>query len=487
MINKSDKPKSGWNLPPDLKYHFIGIGGVAMGQVAVDLKECGFKVTGSDMGVYSPMKEILEDAGIETMSPFSAENVRDAELVIAGNAISRGNVELEEVLSKRIPYTSMVELVRWGVLQSRKNLVITGTHGKTTTTALTAHILESGGFDPGYMIGGRPFNFDSGFSSKGTEWFAVEGDEYDIAFFDKRPKFLQYLPFGVVINNIEYDHADIYESLEQILDGFRKLMRIVPENGVLVINADDENILQVLSEARCKTVTFGLKAEADFTGRLENGAIEIVKGGQLWGKTGFSLPGEYNLKNALAAAALLDEAGIPEEVILSGLSSFKSVNRRMEFKGEAGGITVYDDFAHHPTAVKAAIGAVKEMHPGRKVRAIFQPRSNTSVTNIYQREWEEAFSQADFVVIAELHRKEKIPAAKRLSRSRIKENLEKQGKPVYLWDTAEIILHQIGEHLRSGEVILVMSNSSFDNLAERLVELVKQSHTDDTDNTDKYR
>jgi len=474
MIYINNAKKSNWNLPPDLNYHFIGIAGVAMGQVAVDLKKCGFKVTGSDMGIYSPMKEILKDAGIEPRSPFSPKNVNNDGLVIVGNAISRGNAELEEVLSRRIPYTSMVELIRWGVLQSRKNLVVTGTHGKTTTTALTAHILESGGFDPGYMIGGKPFNFDSGFSSKGNEWFVVEGDEYDIAFFDKRPKFLQYLPFGVVINNIEYDHADIYESLDQILDGFRKLLRIVPENGVLAVNSDDENIVKVSAGARCKIVSFGLKPDSDFTGSLIDGKIEIIKNGALWGKTGFTLPGEYNLKNALASTALLDAAGIPQDVILSGLSSFKSVNRRMEFKGEAGGITVYDDFAHHPTAVAAAIGAVKEMHPGRKVWAIFQPRSNTAVTNIYQREWEGAFLDADAVVIAELHRKEKIPPEKRLSRCLLKDNLAKRGKTVHLWNNADEILHNIGEHLRFGEVILVMSNSSFDNLAERLVELIEK-------------
>lgn len=474
MIYINNAKKSNWNLPQNLNYHFIGIAGVAMGQVAVDLKKCGYNVTGSDMGVYSPMKEILDGAGIKTMSPFSPDNVNNDGLVIVGNAISRGNAELEEVLSRRIPYTSMVELIRWGVLQSRKNLVVTGTHGKTTTTALTAHILESGGFDPGYMIGGKPFNFDSGFSSKGDEWFVIEGDEYDIAFFDKRPKFLQYLPFGVVINNIEYDHSDIYDSLEQILDGFRKLLRIVPENGILVVNSDDDNLTKVLSEVRCRIVTFGLKPGADFTGSLIDGKIEIINNGTLWGKTAFHLPGEYNLKNALAATALLDAAGIPQDVILSGLASFKSVNRRMEFKGEAGGITVYDDFAHHPTAVAAAITAMKEMHPGRKIWAIFQPRSNTAVTNIYQQEWEEAFGEADSIVIADLHRKEKIPPAKRLSRILIKENLAQQGKPVHLWDNADEILHRIGEHLRHDDVILVMSNSSFDNLAERLVELLKQ-------------
>ena len=445
-----------------------------MGQVAVDLKKSGYKVTGSDMGVYSPMKEILEDAGIEPLSPFSPGNVENTGMVVVGNAISRGNPELEEVLSRRIPYTSMAELIRWGLLQGRKNLVVTGTHGKTTSTALVTHILKNGGYDPGYMIGGKPVNFDTGFSSEGDEWFVLEGDEYDIAFFDKRPKFLQYLPYGVVINNIEYDHSDIYDSLDDIIDGFRKLMRIIPENGILAVNADDENIKKILPEARCRVVTCGLEAEADIAGNLENGKLEIVKSGKLWGTAGFSLPGNFNLKNALAAVTLLDALGIHQDVILSGLASFQSVKRRMELKGSSSEITIYDDFAHHPTAVESAIEAVREMHPGKNIRAIFQPRSNTSVTNIYQAEWENAFSHADTVVIAGLHRKEKISPEKRLSRDLIKNNLKKKGITVHLWDTPEIILDRIREQLRPGDVILVMSNSSFGNLAERLVDLIER-------------
>ena len=467
--SKSKIPASSWNLDPRLRYHFIGIAGVAMGNAAVDLKSSGFSVTGSDDGIYSPMKEILAEAGIEPLTPFSPHNVEGADLVIVGNAISRGNPELEAVLNRRLKYTSLAEFIKHGLLQPRKNLVITGTHGKTTTTAITAHLLQSAGVHPGYMIGGAPLNFPCGFSSQGDEWFVIEGDEYDIAFFDKRPKFLQYLPFAVVINNIEFDHSDIYPDLDHILAEFHKLLRIIPENGLLVIDADDKNIAEIVSEARCQVVTFGLKDGSGFTGTLDNSKLTVYKNGNLWLRSKLNLAGKHNLLNALAASALSGGLGVEPEVIADGFASFKGVKRRLEFKGDSGGIIVFDDFAHHPTAVKISIEAIRESYPGRKIRAIFHPRSNTSVKNLHQAELIEALAQADCSVIAELHRKDKIPVEQRLSRETVRDELTARGCQAFLWDTPEEILQNIKPLLQPGDIVLVMSNSAFGNLAEKLV------------------
>ncbi|NQS98396.1 MAG: hypothetical protein HQ591_08080 [candidate division Zixibacteria bacterium] len=462
----------GWRLPRNLHCHFIGIGGVAMGNVAVDMVKNGFKVTGSDAGIYSPMKEFLTERGIEPLTPFRPDNLQGADLIIVGNAISRGNPELEEAMRRRMTLISMPELIKWGLLAGRKNLVITGTHGKTTSTAIIAHILKGGGHRPGYLIGGVPRDFDSGFEAGKGEYFVIEGDEYDIAFFDKRAKFLLYLPFGVIINNLEYDHSDIYRNLDEIKDSFLKLVRLIPDNGYLVINGDDEAVKSVVSEARCPVITFGLGEKNRFRGTIEISRIKISDGNNFWGECHFPLSGEYNLRNALGAAALLDSVGIDRGEILRGLSGFKGVKRRMELAGEVGGIAVYDDFAHHPTAVKASIQAVKDMHPGRRIWALFQPRSNTCVTNIFQDIWVDAFAGADKVVIAELHRRDKIPPEKRLSREDLREDLANIGIEAFLWDDANVIVENIGEYLKPGDVILIMSNSDFGGLAGKLARLL---------------
>jgi UDP-N-acetylmuramate: L-alanyl-gamma-D-glutamyl-meso-diaminopimelate ligase len=474
QIGKNDRPFStAWRLPKDLHYHFMGIGGVAMGNVAADLFRAGFKVTGSDSGLYSPMKEFLSQSKIYIKIPYSPDNLKWVDLAVIGNAISRGNPELEEILRQRIPYCSLVELLRWGILQGRKNLVITGTHGKTTSTALVAHILQKCGLNPGYLIGGIPRDFPSGFSSANGEYFVIEGDEYDTAFFDKRAKFLQYLPFAVLINNIEYDHADIYHNLAEIQESFRKLLKLIPDNGYLIINGDDDAITPTLSNARCQIVTFGLGEVNKYRGKLEKGRITIFKEGILWGEGAFSLPGEFNLRNALGAVCLLDSIGLRKNDVLAGLSTFRGVKRRMELVGDHSGILVYDDFAHHPTAVKSAIQAIKGMYPGRRLWAIFQPRSNTSVTNIFQKEWVDAFAAADKVIIAELHRKDSIPVERKLSRETLKCELTNMGIETFLWPDADSIIENIVILLKKGDIILTMSNSDFGGLAEKLCQKLK--------------
>ena len=316
---KAPKNKSGWRFPYNLNYHFLGIGGVAMGNVAVDLAKAGYNVAGSDAAVYSPMKEFLEESGIVPLTPYSPDNLAGKDIIIVGNAISRGNPELEALLDRRMTYTSMSEFLRWGLLTGRKNLVVTGTHGKTTTTALLSFILTELGIEPGYMIGGIPRDLPSGFSSGTGEYFTIEGDEYDIAYFDKRAKFLQYLPFAVIINNIQFDHGDIYHSLGEIQDAFKKLVRLIPENGYLIYNAADENIKPALSEARCKVVTFGLESASEYTAKYTSGNIEVGKKGEKWGTFSFIPPGRFNMMNALGVVALLDSLGMEKNEIIPAL------------------------------------------------------------------------------------------------------------------------------------------------------------------------
>ena len=456
-----------------MNYHFMGVGGVAMGNMAADMIQAGFKVSGSDAGVYSPMKEYLAERGLIPLIPYSPENLAGADLVIVGNAITRGNPELEEMLRRRMQYTSLPEFLRWGLLTGRKNLVISGTHGKTTTTALTAHILRKAGLEPGWMTGGVPLDLPGGFSAGSGEYFVIEGDEYDTAYFDKRAKFLQYLPFGVIINNIEFDHGDIYGDLEEIQDAFRKMVRIIPENGTLAVNGDDFRIEPALSEARCPVTTFGMGRGNQWRVSEGSGRIKIHKDGMLWGEVVFQLPGGYNLRNALGAVCLLDTLGIKKEAILGGLADFKGVRRRMEpVTSPEADILIIDDFAHHPTAVQSAIAAVRETYPQRRLLAVFQPRSNTSVTNVFQEEWAAAFSGADKVIIAELHRREKIPPERRLSREQLRDELKQRGIETHLWSDADEILNAIPGLLEKRDIVLIMSNGDFGGLAKRLKRLL---------------
>ena len=472
--NKLNSSDSGWRFEYGLNYHFMGVGGVAMGNVAVDLAKSGYNVTGSDAAVYSPMKEFLEQSGIRPMTPYSPDNLIGKDVIIVGNAISRGNPELEAMLNNRMIYTSMSEFIRWGLLTGRKNLVVTGTHGKTTCTTLLSHVLSELGTSPGYMIGGVPLNLSSGFSSGKGEYFAIEGDEYDIAFFDKRAKFLQYLPYAVIINNIQFDHGDIYNNLGEIQDAFRKLVRIIPENGYLIYNGDDENIRTVLSEMRCNPVTFGLESNCNFTAKYISGEIQVVKNGSKWGSFAFTPPGKFNMMNALGVVSLLDSLGMDKTSVIGALENFRGVKRRMELVGEAGGITIYDDFAHHPTAVKASLTALKEKYPDSRIWGIFQPRSNTSVTNVFQDEWADAFSAADLAVIADLHRKEKIPVENRLSREKIKSDLSQKGVEAFLWKNEDEILSEIDSYLKPGDIVLTMSNADFGGLPYRIKTMIEK-------------
>src|SRR3954465_806044 len=363
-------------------FHFLGICGTAMGAVAVALQERGFKVTGSDQNVYPPMSSFLENKGIALMEDYRAENIpADADVVVIGNAMTRGNPEVEAVLNRKLLYLSLPEVLRNFFLRGRHNLVVTGTHGKTTTTALLAWIMEKAGRKPGYLIGGIPKNFGEGARLNDSKYFVLEGDEYDTAFFDKRSKFVHYLPELVIVNNIEFDHADIFNNLDEIKLSFRRLLNIVPRNGMILLNGDDANCVDVARQLQ------PLMAQIEEVGFSENCARQIRDISYSAGGSRFTLVedefeipmvGEFNIRNAAMAISAARFYGVSLEDVRKALKSFKGIARRQEVRGEVRGIKVIDDFGHHPTAIQETLRALRHRFAGARVWAVFEPRSNTT-------------------------------------------------------------------------------------------------------------
>lgn len=459
------------------KIHFIGICGTAMASLAVLLKSRGHMISGSDANVYPPMSSFLRENGILLMEGYAAEHVDDGpDLVVIGNALSRGNSEVEAVLAKRLPYISMAELLKRYFIEGKISLVISGTHGKTTTTSLTATLFDTAQLNPGFMIGGIPQDFGTSCREGTGPFFIVEGDEYDTAFFDKRSKFFHYLPTQLVINNIEFDHADIFDSLDVILTSFRYLLRLVPNNGLVVANGDDPNVMKLLEgSVYSPVITFGFGKNCEV--RAQN--IEISEAGSrfqfIWKdrlETEFHMPlvGEHNVRNAMAAIILALHNGISPEVIQQGLSKFQGVKRRLELRGCVNGVSVYDDFAHHPTAIYETLKAVKAKHPGQRILAVFEPRSNTSVRRVHQKAMETAFDPADGIVLARPHRADQIPAESRLDVDALITSFQAQGKVAASFeDTTEIIQYLI-QIKRPQDVIIIMSNGKFGNIHQQLLE-----------------
>jgi len=374
--------------------HFIGICGTAMGSTAVAMRQLGYTVSGSDEKVYPPMSDVLRDAGITVTEGCKAANLpAKADLFVVGNAISRGNEELEAMLERRLPYTSMAEMLRREVIQGKRSFVVSGTHGKTTTTTMLAWIFEHAGRNPGYMIGGVPENLPSGARFNHSELFVIEGDEYDTAYFDKRSKFLHYLPECAIVNNMEFDHADIFRDLDDIKLTFQRLLNSVPRNGLVLLNGDDPNCLSLKSYAPVKTVGLGegcseriviTSADPESTTFTLNGAV-------------FNVPmiGEFNARNAAMCVCAARHAGLTDDEIRAGLESFRGVRRRQTVRGEVNGITIIDDFGHHPTAIRETLRGFRQRYPGRRLWAVFEPRSNTSRRNVLQKELIEALKEAD--------------------------------------------------------------------------------------------
>jgi UDP-N-acetylmuramate: L-alanyl-gamma-D-glutamyl-meso-diaminopimelate ligase len=455
-------------------FHFLGICGTAMGAVAVALRERGFKVTGSDENVYPPMSSFIEGKGITIMEGYRAENIpADADIVVIGNAMRRGNPEVEAVLNRKLFYLSLPEVLKNYFLRGRHNLVVTGTHGKTTTTALLAWIMEEAGRSPSYVIGGIPKNFGEGARLSDSKYFVIEGDEYDTAFFDKRSKFVHYLPELVIVNNVEFDHADIFNNLDEIKLSFRRLLNIVPQNGMVVINGDDANSVEVARDCLAQIVEVGFSKNC--AQRIRDVAYSSDGSRFKLGDDVFEIPlvGGFNVHNAAMAATAARFYDVPTTKIASAFNSFSGIARRQELRGEAGGVKVIDDFGHHPTAIANTLQAMRHRYRGQRLWAVFEPRSNTTRRAVFQQQLPDALKEADGVFIAQVARLEQIPEDQRLKPERVVASLAKAGRPAFYEQNAEAIVNRIVPMLRPKDVVVVFSNGGFDNIHEKLLMRLK--------------
>ncbi len=450
--------------------HFVGICGTAMGAVAAAMQEKGVRVTGSDQNVYPPMSTFLAERKIEVTAGYAEQNVAyKPDLVVIGNAISRGNPEAEYVLDHKLAYCSLAELLKHFFIRGKRALVVAGTHGKTTTTSLLTWVFEHNGLSPSYLIGGIPNNLGQGACFTDSEWFIIEGDEYDTAFFDKRSKFVHYLPEVAILNNLEFDHADIFPDLQAIQSSFAHLIRLVPRNGLLLANGDDSNIAPLLNVTHCPVKRFGLG---------EGNAVQAFNIRYGPTATAFEIPsfkfhtnfvGELNVRNALAVVACAKHCGLKNHQIQAAFDTFKGIKRRMEVRGIAGGVTVVDDFGHHPTAIRETLKALRIKYPHQKIWAIFEPRSNTTRRNVFQNELAVAFEQADSVVIAEVARLELLTPEERLDPARLMRDLTSSGKTAaYLPDVDAIVGH-VANQAQGGDVVAVFSNGGFGGIHTKLL------------------
>ena len=446
-----------------------------MASLAGMLRSRGVIVTGSDQGIYPPMSLQLEALGIEAR-PFSEGNVIPApDLVVIGNAVRRGNPEAEIVLDEKIPFVSMPELLRREFLPGKRVTVVAGTHGKTTTTAMLAWILSACGKRPSFLIGGVPQDFGASYGLGEGADFVIEGDEYDTAFFDKGPKLMHYMPDTVVLNAVEFDHADIYPDLETVRLQFRRLVNIIPRRGLLLARANDPGVQSVIGKAFCRVQAFGIGEGADWrAANLKHSgsgtSFDVLRGVEKVAQVVQSLPGEFNVRNALAAIAAAAEAGVWPSEAAKALGEFKGVRRRQEVRGEVAGVLVVDDFAHHPTAIAETLRAVRLRYPGRRLWAILEPRSWSLRRNVFQNRLAEAFDEADRAVIAPVFRAEELQPAERLNVVRLIESLRARGKDAQALPSVIEIVKHVAAEARSGDIVLVMSNGGFEGFHEKLLQ-----------------
>ena len=441
-----------------------------MASVAAALQERGFKVTGSDENVYPPMSTFLQEKGIALKAGYRAENIpADADLVVIGNAMKRGNPEVEAVLNRKLFYLSLPEVLKNYFLRGRHNLVVTGTHGKTTTTALLAWIMEKAGHKPGYLIAGLPKNFGQGARLNDSKYFVIEGDEYDTAFFDKRSKFIHYLPELVIVNNIEFDHADIFKNLDEIKLSFRRLLNIVPQNGMVILNGDDANCVEVAKDCLTQMIEVGFSKNC--AQRIRDVASSAEGSRFKLGEDTFEIPlfGEFNVHNAAMAAMAARFYDVPKTKIDSAFKSFAGIARRLELRGEARGVKVIDDFGHHPTAIAQTLQALRHRYRGHRFWAVFEPRSNTTRRAVFQQELPEALKLADGVFISQVARLEQIPENERLKPERVVAAIAEAGRPAFHEQNADAIVDRIVPMLRPKDVVVVFSNGGFDNIHEKLL------------------
>lgn len=452
-------------------FHFIGICGTAMGSAAAAFRQLGHKITGSDNAVYPPMSTMLESHGIEIASGYKAENLpEDADMYVVGNAVSRGNPEVEALLDRKLPYTSLPELLKWEVMQGKRNFVVSGTHGKTTTTSILTWLLEHAGKNPGYLIGGVPDNFDVGARYTDSEYFVIEGDEYDTAFFDKRSKFLHYLPEAVIVNNIEFDHADIFNTLDDILLTFSRLLRVVPRNGKVFLNGDEANCRKLLEACPAPAVTVGTGEDCEVRLRVTSAAPEHTDF-ELNG-VAFRLPmvGEFNARNAAMAICVARFAGLSDNEIRAALLEFRGVKRRQTERGKVHGITIIDDFGHHPTAIRETLRGLRQKYPQSRLWALFEPRSNTSRRNTLQGELIDALKEADGSIIAAVNMPEKVPAGQLLDVDAVAAAVSASGRPSYHERNVDAIIERLKPLAKEGDVVIVFSNGGFEGIHGKLMD-----------------
>jgi len=460
--------------------YLLGIGGAAMAPVAGMLKERGFHVTGTDVNVYPPASTLLRSLGIPWNEGYREENLTPVpDLAVIGNAISRGNAELERILDDKIPYCSMPQLLEDYFLPGHRSVVIAGTHGKTTTTAMTAWIFHSAGRRPDFLIGGVAPNFgDRSYGLGGGEEFIIEGDEYDTAFFDKGPKFLHYHPDELILTSLEYDHADIYPDLASIELQFRRLVNLVPRGGRIVIWGESRELKEVTAKAFCPVETFGLTADCDwFAGDIvwHDSATQfrVAHRGREVGRFNLPMAGRHNVMDALAAIALAHGRGIEADAIARALATFESVRKRMEIKGEVEGVLVVEDFAHHPTAIRLTLEAARTRWPGRKIWAAVEPRSNTMRRKVFQDSLPDALSLADAILFGPVNRAQMLGEDERLSPESIAESLRARRRESRPFESAEKIAEYLAANAASGDLVLIMSNGGFDGLTGKLFEKLK--------------
>jgi len=473
--------------------HLSGICGTAMASLAGLLQLEGHRITGSDKAAYPPMSELLRELGIPVLEPYAESNLDPKpDLVVIGNALSRGNPEVERVLDERIPFTSMAALLREEFLVGRESLVVAGTHGKTTTTSMLAWVYqvashgqtaarETPALEPSFLIGGVAENFGSSFQLRPTRTFIVEGDEYDTAFFDKGPKFLHYFPDALILTHVEFDHADIYADLEAVKTAFKRLVNLVPRRGLIVAYDGSANVTECVAHALCRVERYGFSTGADWrlqNLRHENGLTrwELWRGGALWAVLEMRMAGEHNALNATAAAALAFGQGVRKEAICEALKTFKSVKRRLEVRAKIAGITVIEDFAHHPTAIRETLRALRAVYPLANIWAVLEPRSNTLRRKVLEAELVASLRLADHVVLAGVYRQQRIPDAERLHPEDVVKTLNAEGAKAELLPDADAIVNGIAPRLASGDVVAILSNGGFDGIYEKLPARLRELH-----------
>lgn len=468
------------NLPSGSHIHLMGICGTAMASLAGLLKDRGFKVSGSDLNPYPPMSTQIESLGIQILRPYKKENLNPKpDFVVVGNVISASNEEAQEMVNLNLPYCSLPQAMGEVIIADRDSFVISGTHGKTTTTSLMSWVTENCGLKPGFLIGGIPKNFSQSFRNPGANTFVIEGDEYDTAYFDKVPKFIHYKPKNVILTSVEFDHADIYKDFDAVKAAFYKLMKLIPQNGSLVYWGDDSNVKGIADACQiAKKFSYGFKDSNEYTVKMLSESetetkFAVYLNKNLIAEFGTPMVGRYNILNATAVIAQAHIQGLDIEQVKKALKTFEGVKRRQEILGEYSGVLLIEDFAHHPTAVKETVKAIQNKYKNRKVFSVFEPRSATSRRKVFQKDYVEAFSEAHEILIAQAFDQGKISDEDRFSSDELIQDLVNLGKSAKLFQSADQIVNDLVARTQKGDVILIMSNGGFDGIYEKLIAQLK--------------